>query len=259
MVAVEQAARPGGLWGSFSRRGLIFDLSTHWVTEPHTLNQTLADLGAPPVDFVQLEQLGRYTGPIATPGSAGAAGAPPPRTGAAAPSWDITVGPDVEAFKSSVRAQFPTASDTALTKLVDDAFDISRRLDSLPTYSPELVSLWSKLKTSLSTAPRVLRLRNPSTTPAEEYLANLFPGEGLAGLRAALYMLAPIPGMPSIGLLAILGTGLRGRLYAPRGGSQVLADAFAEAARRVGLEHEQRPAITEQPASLGGVGEHLEA
>jgi prolycopene isomerase len=72
--------------------------------------------------------------------------------------------------------------------------------------------------------------------PAETLLADLFPGTGLAGLRAALYTLAPITDMPALGLLAILGIGLRGKLYSPRGGSQVLADAFAEAARRNGAQ-----------------------
>jgi phytoene dehydrogenase-like protein len=119
---------------------------------------------------------------------------------------------------------------------VDTALDVSRLLDSLPVYSPELASIWSRIRAGLSMAPHLPRLRRLGHMPAETFLAQLFPGAELAGLRAALYMLAPIPGMPSTGPLAILGTGLRGRLYSPRGGSQVLADAFAEAAFRNGAE-----------------------
>jgi len=237
VVVIEQTAKPGGLWSSFSRRGFIFDLSTHWVTEPQTLNRMLEDLGGPPVDFIQLEHLGRYVGPVATRGSAGAPGAPPPpRSAAAVPAWDFTVGPDAKAFKDAVRAQFPAAVDASLDKLVEDAIEISRCVDSLPTASPELTPLWSRLRTTISMAVRTRRLRSLSRMPADEYLARLFPGEELSGLRAALHTLAPIAGVPSIGLLAILGTGLRGRLYAPRGGAQVLSDAFAEAARRNGVE-----------------------
>jgi phytoene dehydrogenase-like protein len=236
-VVLEQHNRPGGLWTSFSRRGAIFDLSTHWVTEPQTLNRMLEDLGSPPVNFVQLEHLGRYMGPPAAPGSAGTAGTPPPpRTAAATPLWDILVGPDAEAFKESVRASFPAVAEKGLTRLVSTAVDVSRLLDSLPVYSSELASIWTRLGANLSLLPRIPRLRRLGRMPAEQFFERLFPGDGLKGLRAALYTLAPIPGMPAMGPLAILGIGLRGRLYSPRGGTQVLADAFAQAALNNGAE-----------------------
>jgi phytoene dehydrogenase-like protein len=219
VVVIEQHSRPGGLWASFSRQGLIFDLSTHWVTEPQTLNQMLEKLGSQPVEFVQLDNLGRYVGPSG-----------------AAPSWDILLGQDVEAFKQSVRASFPTVDEDALAKLVRTALKISRLVDSLPVYSPELASPWSRLRARLRVIPHLLQLRGLSRMPAEKYFAGLFPGDDLAGLRAALYTLAPIPDMPALGQLAILGIGLRGKVYSPCGGSQVLADAFAEAALRNGVE-----------------------
>jgi phytoene dehydrogenase-like protein len=244
VVVVEQHSRPGGLWTSFSRKGLIFDCSTHWVTEPQTLNRTLEDLGSQPVEFVQLNNLGRYVGPPrsavsagpAAPSGPGAPAASASWAAGAALSWDIVLGPDAEAFKQSVRASFPTVNDGALTKLVNTALNLSRLLDSMPVYSPELASPWSRVRAGLRTAPQLLRILRFSRMPAEEYFARLFPGDDLAGLRAALYTLAPIPDMPAIGQLAILGIGLRGRIYAPRGGSQVLADAFAEAALRNGVE-----------------------
>ena len=237
VVVLEQHTRPGGLWASFSRQGIIFDISTHWVTDPQALNQMLDGLGSPPVDFVQLEHLGRYVGPPGSTGSAGAAGTPPPpQTAAATPAWDILVSQDVAGFKQSVRDSFPTVSEGALSRLVQKALDLSRLLDSLPVYSPELASLWTRLRAGFRLVPHVAGLRRLSRMPAEEFFAGLFPGDDLAGLRAALYTLAPIPGMPAIGPLAILGTGLRGRAYAPRGGSQILADAFAEAAIHNGAE-----------------------
>lgn len=220
VVVVEQHSRPGGLWASFSKRGIVFDLSTHWVTEPQALNRMLEELGAAPVEFVQLDRLGRYVGPAGPRGHA----------------WDIVVGPDAEAFRESVRRSFPTVDEAKVTGLMRAAVDFSRLADSLPVYSSELAPLRERLRAALSLLPHLPKLRRLGTAPADEYLATLFPGDELAGLRAALYTLAPIPGMPAVGPLAMLGTGLRGRAYAPKGGSQVLADAFAGAALKNGAE-----------------------
>jgi len=236
VLVLEQHCRPGGLWASFSRRGIIFDLSTHWVTDPRAVNKMLDDLGCPPVEFVQLENLGRYVGPPGPAGPVLPAGATASARVGAAPSFDILVGPDVETFKESVRASFPTVDEQALEKLVQAALDFSRTVDSLPVYSAELSSLWTRLSAIFSALPHAPKLRRLSRIPAEEYLARLFPGNELAGLRAALCCLAPIAGMPAAGPLAILGIGLRGRAYSPKGGAQVLADAFVEAAIRRGAE-----------------------
>jgi phytoene dehydrogenase-like protein len=234
-VVLEQHCRPGGYWSSFSRRGFIFDISTHWITDPQAVNRMLEGLGGPTIDFVQLENLGRYVGPPLSKDRVVAAGSPQP-SAAAAPAWDILVGPDAEVFKKSVRASFPSVNEETLSRLVREAIKTSRVLDSLPVYSPELASPWSRLKAVLSMMSRLPRLLRLSRMPAEKYLERLFPGADMAGLRAALYALAPIAGMRAIGPLAMLGTGLRGKLYAPRGGSQRLSDAFAEAAIRNGVE-----------------------
>jgi phytoene dehydrogenase-like protein len=236
VVVVEQSARPGGLWTSFSRQGIIFDISTHWVTDPQGINRMLAALGSSPVDFVQLDRLGRYLGPPSAPGMAVAPDSPAgPGLAAARPAWDIVVGPDAEAFKESVRRSFPEVSEQSLTKLTKTAVHVSRLVDSLPAYSRDLASVWTQLRATLRTLPRLPRLYRLGTLPAERYFDRLFPGPELAGLRAALFTLAPIAGMPAIGPLVMLGTGLRGRLYSPRGGSQVLAEAFAEAALANGV------------------------
>lgn len=238
VVVLEQHCKPGGLWASFSRKGIIFDLSTHWVTDPRGLNKMLEELGSPPVEFVQLEHLGRYVGPPRSTGSVGASGPlpPPPARAAATPAWDILVTQDVSAFKQSVRDSFPGVNEDGLACLVQEALDLSRLLDSLPVYSPELTPFWTRLRYALGLLPSSAKLRRLARTPADQYLARLFPGDDLAGLRAALYTLAPIPDMPAAGPLAILGIGLRGKAYSPRGGAQVLADAFAAAALCNGAE-----------------------
>lgn len=237
VIVLEQHTRPGGLWTSFSRRGVIFDISTHWVTDPEALNRTLEGLGAPTVDFVQLDHLGRYLGSPKSKGSAGAAGTrPTPLTAAAIPSWDIVVGQDVAGFKESVRESFPTVYEEGLDRLCAQALEISRLLDTLPIQSPELTPLRERLGVALRRLPHVAQIRRLRRTSAEAYFAELFPGDGLAGLRAALCSLAPVPDISAIGPLAMLGTGLRGKVYAPRGGSRRLAEAFAEAAVRNGAE-----------------------
>ncbi len=96
VVVVEQHSRPGGLWTSFSRRGLIFDCSTHWVTEPQTLNRMLDELGCQPVEFEQLDSLGRYVGPPLSTGPTGPPASRPPPPGTS--SWDPTRRPSNRVF-----------------------------------------------------------------------------------------------------------------------------------------------------------------
>lgn len=218
VVVLEQHYRPGGLWASFSRGGIIFDISTHWVIEPEALNGILRELGSPPVDFVRLGHLGRYLGPDRST------------------SWDILVGPNIEEFKTSIRQSFPTVNEEALAKLVRMALTVDDIIGSLPVYSAELTSSPSRVYAGLRMTPHLPRLLRLGRMPAERLFEHLFPGAELAGLRAALYTLAPIPGMPAIGPLAILAIGLRGKAYSPRGGCQVLADAFVGAAIRNGAE-----------------------
>lgn len=237
VVLLEQHSRPGGLWSSFSRRGFIFDISTHWVADPLALNRTLDNLGAPTVDFVQLDSLGRYLGPP-VPGKRAArtGGAATFGVSAAIPAWDIRVDSDIEAFKQSARASFPSVSEKSLALLARTAVKTSRLVDSLPVYSAELASPLFRVRAASLAASRLRRLAGLARTPAHEYLEGLFPGGEMAGLRAALHSLAPAPSISALGLLVMLGTGLRGRLYALRDGAQKLSDAFAQAATRNGAE-----------------------
>jgi len=73
-----------------------------------------------------------------------------------------------------------------------------------------------------------------SRIPGEKFLKTLFPGDELKGLRAALYMLAPIKDFSAIGMLLYIGFALRGRAYQPEGGAFKAAEAFTEAALRNG-------------------------
>ena len=217
VVVLEQQSRPGGYWTSFARQGHVFDIATHSISDPQAINRMLRGLGAEPVDFVHLENLGRFVGPPVSRGSAGKAGSPQrPEAAAATPAWDILVGPDIEAFKASVRRSFPTVPVDALEKLVKTAVRVSRSLDSPPFFSPELHRL--------------------GRTPATAFFQKLFPAGDLAGLRTALCCMAPRPGLTALSSLGTLGTGLRGRLYAPRGGSRALSEAFAVAAERNGAQ-----------------------
>ena len=204
--------------------------------------------GGPPVEFVQLDRTWAATSDPPTRGRARPASSGLSRRtrAAAAPAWDIVVGPDVEAFKNSVRAFLPDGRRAALDQAREDGRPQSAGCSTLCrstlVTSPRRGGDWGRRVRTLPQLPRLHRL---GTMPAEKYFERLFPGPELAGLRAALFTLAPIAGMPAIGPLVMLGTGLRGRLYSPRGGSQVLADAFARGGRRAtgwrsAIRHEAR-------------------
>lgn len=80
---------------------------------------------------------------------------------------------------------------------------------------------------------RVLRY---ARQPVEAFLESFLPGEGLKGLRTLLAATAPIPDMPAIGVIAMLGIALQQRAFSPVGGAQAIGDAFARAATQSGAE-----------------------
>ena len=87
VVVLEQQSRPGGYWTSFARQGHVFDIATHSISDPQAINRMLRGLGAEPVDFVHLENLGRFVGPPVSRGSASSARiSKPSRQACAAPS-----------------------------------------------------------------------------------------------------------------------------------------------------------------------------
>ena len=183
VVVLEQHSRPGGYWTSFSRRGFIFDISTHWVTDPYAINRILQDLGGPTVEFVQLENLGRYVGPPASRGRAGQPGTGPrPDPTAAIPAWDIMVGPDVEAFKKSVRASFPTRRRgrprQAGRAPPSASAGCSTHCRSTPLNSP---LPWRASRPWPSVASHLPRLRRLGTLPSVKYFERLFPGTESGG------------------------------------------------------------------------------
>ncbi|MCL5735250.1 MAG: NAD(P)/FAD-dependent oxidoreductase [Actinobacteria bacterium] len=216
VVVLEQHNRPGGLWASFARRGVVFDISTHWVVDPVAVNHMLGELGAPPVEFERLHHLGRYMGP---PGS-----------------WDLLAGDSIEEFKASARASCPDVDERALDRIIQKALRVERVLMGLPVYSGETSTVSSQVAAFFQTVPHLPMMLRYGRMPAERLLASLFPGERMSGIRAGLFTMAPISGMPAIGMLVMLGFALRGRAHEPRGGSQVLPDAFARAAEENGVE-----------------------
>jgi len=59
-VVFEQHYQPGGYWSSFIRRGIVFDITPHWTTDPERVNALLAEHGVGPLEFHRHEHVGRY-------------------------------------------------------------------------------------------------------------------------------------------------------------------------------------------------------
>jgi phytoene dehydrogenase-like protein len=210
----EQHSQPGGYWTSFARRGVIFDITPHWTIAPAVVNRVLADHGVAPLDFEQHENVGRYVGPR--------------------PDWDIWVSKDRARLEVSVLRSFPATSRDALARLLDLSVDVFAQVESVPSLNVELMNPAARLAATL---PMLVRLRNVvryARMPATTFLESFFPGKELQGLRTSLHMLAPIPGISAIGVIAMLGIALRGRAHSPVGGAQVIGNAFMEAAERSG-------------------------
>jgi phytoene dehydrogenase-like protein len=212
----EQHSQPGGYWTSFTRQGVIFDITPHWTIAPGVVNQMLADHGVAPLEFEQHENVGRYMGPR--------------------PEWDIWVSKDRARFEASVLGSFPSASRVSLARLIELSLDVFARIEAAPSRNLELMLPAARLA---ATIPILFKLRSVvryARMPAERFLESFFPGEELRGLRTLLYLLAPIAGISAIGLIAMLGIALEGRAHSPVGGAQRIGDAFADAARRRGAE-----------------------
>jgi phytoene dehydrogenase-like protein len=208
----EQHSQPGGYWTSFTRHGVIFDITPHWTIAPGIVNRMLAHHGVAPLEFEQHEHVGRYLGPR--------------------PDWDIWVSKDRSRFEASVLSSFPSASRGSLARLIDLSLEVFAQIESAPNLNLELMNPAARLAATL---PMLVKLRSVvryARMPADRFLEAFFPGEDLRGLRTSLYMLAPIPGISAIGVIAMLGIALGGRAHSPVGGAQKIGDAFAEAARR---------------------------
>lgn len=210
----EQHTQPGGYWTSFIRQGVVFDITPHWTIAPWTVNQMLAEHGVAALEFDQHVHVGRYLGP----------------------DWDIWVSQERARFEASVLAAFPTVDRGALARLTDLSLAVFDQIEAAPSRNLELLNPAARLAASLSMLLKLRDVVRYARLPADRFLDSFFPGEELRGLRTSLRMLAPVPGISAIGVIAMLGIALRGRAHSPVGGAHRIADAFAEAAQRSGAE-----------------------
>lgn len=216
VVLFEQHDKPGGYYTSFVRRGIIFDITAHWTVAPADVNKLLADLNAPGIDFVHHPFIGQYFGPDSTHG--------------------IWLGNDRHRFVRSILDAYPTASPESIDTLIDLSLKVEAEIAGAHFASPELMSPLGKIGMLVQLPLKLRNVMKYGNMPAEDLLTSLFPGEALAGLRAALYMLAPIKDFNAIGILLYIGFALRGKAYQPRGGAIAAAQAFAEAAHYNGAQ-----------------------
>jgi phytoene dehydrogenase-like protein len=215
-VVFEQHLQPGGYWSSFVRQGIVFDITPHWTIDPERVNAMLADHGVGPLEFENRAHVGRYLGPE--------------------PGWDIWVSADRQRFEASVLASFPGASRAALARLEAICREIFASIDSVPSRNLELAGPLARLGAILGMALKLRKVLRYARLPAEAFLEAFFPGESLRGLRTLLALTAPIPDIPAIGVIAMLGIALRSRAFSPVGGAQAVGDAFALAAKASGAQ-----------------------
>jgi phytoene dehydrogenase-like protein len=216
-VAVfEQHYKPGGYYTSFTRKGIIFDISAHWTASPDNVNNALKELNVPTVNFTNHEPVGQYIGP--DEGS------------------NIILTRDLERFERSILDSYPNVDKNSLNKLVEESFNIQSELENIPSKSPELMSIFSKVLFGIQMPFKMRKILKYSKIPTEEFLESLFPGDELKGLRVALHSIAPIKNVSAIGILAFIGFALKGSAYGPEGGAQKIGDAFENAVKINGGE-----------------------
>jgi phytoene dehydrogenase-like protein len=215
VVLFEQHDRPGGYYTSFVRDGIIFDITAHWTVAHEQVNRMLAGLGAEPIAFIAHRNIGRYVGPEGGEG--------------------ILLVNDRVRFTRSILDAYPAASAGSVEKLSALALAAEAEIRSVEARSPELMGIADKARMMVQAPLRLRTVLRYSRMPAERFLETLFPGDELRGLRAALYMLAPIKDFSAIGMLLYIGFALRGSAYVPEGGAYRAAEAFAGAAASNGV------------------------
>lgn len=236
VVLFEQHDRPGGYYTSFVRDGIVFDITAHWTVAHEQVNRMLAALGAGTIAFVHHPHIGRYVGPDGGEG--------------------IQLVNDRERFMRSIVNTYPAASPAAVEKLITLALQVEAEIRSVEARSTELMGLWEKAGMMVQVPLKLRTVLHYSRMAGVKFLEPLFPGETLAGLRAALYMLAPIKDFSAIGMLLYIGFALRGSAYVPEGGAVKAAEAFAAAATHNGVEIrylERVERILTENARIGGV------
>lgn len=216
VIVFERHFRPGGYCTSFTRKGINFDPGPHWVGNPDKINMVMSKLGAPEIKFTPRKCMFRAIGP---------------KTGS-----DIVLTKDAEDFIGSILRSFPTAKRESILKMIKAADAIDAEMGRMPATSMELMTPLARLLTTLALPLKMRNMIRYGLVSSEKYLESLFPGNELEGLRTSLQMLAPIPGIPAIGILIFLRFGLKEKSFAVDGGVQVIPDTLAEIVTRNGGE-----------------------
>jgi phytoene dehydrogenase-like protein len=236
VLVLEQHSRPGGYWTSFTRQGIVFDISSHWTVDAMKLNNMLSDLDVLSLPFVPMDRIARYIGPD--------------------PASDIVLSKYREKFEYSILTSYPSAKRQSVDRLIELSLDVERLLQMSPPEVNEMSPFGDRFKKRLGLSSKHKLIKKYSALRTSTFLASLFPGKELEGLRTALAMVVPIPDYPAIGLMSMIATALTGRAYSPVGGAQRVANTFAEAVEKNGgeIEYSERvSSISLQKRQVTGV------
>ncbi len=210
VIVFEQHNRPGGLWTSFERSGVIFDIGAHWTTEADNINRMLDELDGKSVAFVPVPNLGRILGPL--------------------PGVDIVLAKYRETFERSILNSYPQTNRKSVFKLTELALLMERELNKFPNRWPQEPRQRFDKRLRSTVFPD--QLQKYARIPALRLLRQLFPGKELKSLRTSLHMIVPTHNATALDLLIMIAMALTGRAYTPVGGAQRMGLAFATA-----LEH----------------------
>ena len=209
VIVFEQNKRPGGYCCSYTRRGLIFDPGAHWIIDEHGFNNLLIELGVDPIEFIQLKAVYRILGPTKY--------------------VDILMS-ERELFEKTMRRSFPTVKDSTLEELIDLALLLKEEMNTIPTDSLELLSLFGKVSMGFQMLKKAKNMMKYSKMKLKDFLEEMFPEDEYKDLRAALHI---IPGedATAIALLIFIALGISGSAYGPKGGAQQIPDSLARAVK----------------------------
>lgn len=214
VLVLEQHKVPGGYCASFSRGGIVFSSAIHWVRNPVAVGHLLQELEVPCSEFAPVESMLRITGPDE--------------------GTDILLAKDRNAFESTILNSFPAVSKESVSRLVDLSLELDKCVGHMLPENPELLSLFSKVLMGAKMAFKLRKILKFSNQTIDELLEDLFPGEELRGLRAALHSFIPVPGLSAISLLFLLSMGLKGKASYYHGGGREIAEALIEAVQSNG-------------------------
>lgn len=212
VMVFEQSKRPGGYCSSFTRKKLVFDPGAHWILDGPGFNSLLESLNVKPIEFLRLQSVYRVLGPTKY--------------------VDVNFS-ERELFVKSMRKSFPNVKDAALNQLIEIAYIVKNEMETMPTDSLELLSLYGKLKSGVTMLLKARNMMKYSKLKLQKFLEELFPGDEYKDLRAALHI-APGEETTAIALLVFLAFGMEKSAWSPKGGAQSIPNALVEAVKKNG-------------------------